>query len=83
MKCCIALFLFIVLDNKSAYNQSYPTTIAVKMWSAHFTDWERGTLSVEGTIKRSLSKKIELSGSVSNVKDNLLLDPDINPENYL
>jgi hypothetical protein len=48
-----------------------------------FPDWERGTLSVEGTIKRSLRNKIELSGSVSNVKDNLLLDPDINPENYL
>ncbi len=53
------------------------------MWNVHFPDWERGTLSVEGTIKRSLRNKIELSGSVSNVKDNLLLDPDINPENYL
>lgn len=82
-KILIAFLLSILAWSKSAYNQSYPTTIAVKIWSAHFPDWEKSTLSVEGTIKFGLSKNLELSGSISNVKEDLLLDPDINPDNYI
>ncbi|MBA2421856.1 MAG: hypothetical protein H0V61_01335 [Chitinophagales bacterium] len=83
MKYSIAFFYLTFLISKFTYSQSYPTAIAVKVWSAHFPDWENGTLSVEGIMKRALSKRLEISGSVSNIKDDQLLDPEINPDNYI
>ncbi|HUM45473.1 MAG TPA: hypothetical protein PLD84_01005 [Chitinophagales bacterium] len=82
-KIILSIFVVIFFSNCVASAQKHSNLINLNFRINHFPDWERGTFSLEGQFSRSISPKIDLTGSISYVNADILSYPDINIDSYV